>query len=140
MELWDSLGEEEVWSPRFSRPFNDWKVEEMERFLVTIQERRLNHNLEDRVLWKETKDGIFSVKSLYSALDSRSAVLFPKSIIWSPCVPTKVSFFCAWEAFWGKVLTLDQLKKRGWTLANRCFLCCVEEESIDHILIHCTKA
>ena len=38
------------------------------------------------------------------------------------------------------MLTLDQLKKRGWTLANRCFLCCVEEESIDHILIHCTKA
>ena len=48
--------------------------------------------------------------------------------------------FFAWEASWGKVLTLDQLKKRGWILANRCFLCCVEEESIDHILIHCTKA
>ena len=38
------------------------------------------------------------------------------------------------------MLALDQLKKRGWNLANRCFLCCVEEESIDHILIHCTKA
>ena len=38
------------------------------------------------------------------------------------------------------MLTLDQLKKRGWTLANRCFLCCAEEESIDHILLHCTKA
>ena len=38
------------------------------------------------------------------------------------------------------MLTLDHLKKRGWTLANRCFLCCAEEESIDHILIHCTKA
>ena len=49
-------------------------------------------------------------------------------------------FFFAWEASWGKVLTLDQLKKRGWTLANRCFLCCVEEESIDHIILHCTKA
>ena len=48
--------------------------------------------------------------------------------------------FFAWEASWGNVLTLDQLKKRGWTLANRCFLCCAEEEFIDHILIHCTKA
>ena len=48
--------------------------------------------------------------------------------------------FFAWEASWGKVLTLDQLKKRGWTLANRCFLCYAEEESIDHILIHCTNA
>ena len=40
---------------------------------------------------------------------------------------------------WGKVLTLDQLKRRGWFLANICFLCLVEEESINHILIHCTK-
>ena len=38
------------------------------------------------------------------------------------------------------MLTLDQLKKRGRILANRCFLCCEEEESIDHILIHCTRA
>ena len=41
---------------------------------MTIQGRRLNPNLEDTVSWKETKDGIFSVKSLYSALDSRSVV------------------------------------------------------------------
>ena len=42
---------------------------------------------------KETDDWIFSVKFLYNALDSRSAVQFPKSIIWCPCVPTKVGFF-----------------------------------------------
>ena len=54
-------------------------------------------------------------------------------------MPSKVSFF-AWEAAWGKVLTMDQLKKRGWAVANRCFMCCEEEESIDHILIHCSKA
>ena len=114
MELWDSSREEGVWSPRFSRPFNDWEVE---RLLLTIRGRRLNPHLEDRVLWKETKDGIFSVKSLYSALVSRSVVQFPNSIIWSPCAPTKVGFF-AWEASWGRVLTLDQLKKRGWTIYN----------------------
>ena len=78
VELWDSSGEEGGWSPRFSRPFNDWEVE---RLLVTIKGRRFNFNLEDRVFWKETKDGNFSVKSLYSSLDSRSAVQFPKSII-----------------------------------------------------------
>ena len=35
---------------------------------------------------------------------------------------------------------MDQLKKRGWSLHNRRFLCCAAEESIDHLLIHCTKA
>ena len=50
----------------------------------------------------------------------------------------KVSFF-AWKATWGKALTLDQIQKRGWSLANRCYLCQTHEESIDHILPHCVK-
>ena len=49
-----------------------------------------------------------------------------------------MSFF-AWEASWEKVLTQDQLKRRGWILANRCCLCCIEEETINHILVHCSK-
>ena len=54
-------------------------------------------------------------------------------------LPPKVGFF-AWEASWGKVLTLDQLKKRRWSLPNRCLLCCAADETIDHLLIHCTKS
>ena len=42
----------------------------------------------------------------------------------------------AWEATWEKVLTLDHLKRRGWSLAKKCFLRHLEEESIDHIHIH----
>ena len=38
------------------------------------------------------------------------------------------------------MLTLDYLKRRGRVLANRCFLCEEEEESIDHLLVHCSKA
>ena len=37
------------------------------------------------------------------------------------------------------MLILDQLKKRGIALANRCFLCGEEEETIDHLLIHRSK-
>ena len=103
MEFWDPSGEEGVWSPRFSRPFNDWEVE---RLLLTIRGRRLIPLLEDRMLWKETSNEIFSVKSLYNDLASRRVDQFPNGMIWSPCVPTKVSFF-TWEASWGKVVTLD---------------------------------
>ena len=33
----------------------------------------------------------------------------------------KINFF-AWEATWGKALTLNLVQKRGWALANRCFM------------------
>ena len=46
--------------------------------------------------------------------------------------------FFAWEAAWRKVLTLDRLQRRGWQFPNCCFLCGCEEETINHILIHCT--
>ena len=38
-----------------------------------------------------------------------------------------------------KLLTLDQVQRRGWSLVNRCYLCQLEEESIDHIFLHCVK-
>ena len=35
---------------------------------------------------------------------------------------------------------LDQLKKRGRHLANRCPLCGEDEETLDHTFLLCTKA
>ena len=37
-------------NPQFSRSFNDWEVEVVERFLLTIQGKRLVIDMEDRVL------------------------------------------------------------------------------------------
>ena len=53
-------------------------------------------------------------------------------------VQPKINFF-AWEATWGKALTLDLIKKRGQALANRCFFGHEKEETIDYLLLHCTK-
>ena len=69
-------------------------------------------------------------------LNQSATPLFPVKGIWVPCVPTKAAFF-AWEAAWGKVLTLDKLQRRGWHLPNRCYLCGCDEESVHYILLHC---
>ena len=37
------------------------------------------------------------------------------------------------------MLTMNQLKRRGFPLANRCPLCGKVEEDVYHLLIHCTK-
>ena len=78
--------------------------------------KKVSVDEEDRVRW------IFSIKSLYNSLQPVSLVSFPSKIIWNSYVQPKLSCF-AWEASWGRVLTLDRLQKRGWALANRCFLC-----------------
>ena len=57
-------------------------------------------------------------------------------MLWNPCVPTKVCFF-AREAWRGKVLTSDQLKKRGLSLASCCTFCGAAEEVMKHLFIHC---
>ena len=100
-EVWTTAGERKgSWSPCFTRPFNDWEIEE-----VSVDE-------EDRVRWMESKDGVFSIKSLYRVLQPVSLVSFPSKVIWNSCVQSKLSFF-VWEASWGRVLTLDRLQKRG---------------------------
>ena len=53
----------------------------------------------------------------------------------TPYVPSKIGFF-AWEAWWGKVLTSTQLKKRDFHLASKCPFCGREEEELEH-MIHC---
>ena len=103
----------------FSRPC---ELEEVERFFHLVKDKKVFPSNEDKLLLKETKDGCFSVKVLYKALDWSSAVLFLVHSIWNSCVSSKVSFF-AWEASWGEVLTLDQLKRKERVIANRCFLC-----------------
>lgn len=48
----------------------------------------------DKVIWKQAQKGLFSVKSIYAALEEERAVSFPMTIIWNPWVPSKVSFLC----------------------------------------------
>ena len=110
----------------------------MERFLEQLHGKRVLEDVNDMVSWTETKSGKFSVKSLYFALEAGCPSLFPSSCIWNVNVQPKISSF-AWEATWGKALTLDMVQKRGRALANRCFMCLEKEETIDHLLLHCSK-
>ena len=88
------------------------------------------------LLLKEVKVKSFLVKVMYKGYDISLACDFPHRLIWNLVVPPKRGIF-TWEAAWGKVLTLDNLKGRGMTFVNRCFMCEEDEETIDHLLIHC---
>ena len=137
--VWDSSVEVGGWSPVFLRPFNDWEMEEVERFFLFIHNKKIRPVQEDRLLLKDSITDGFSIRHMYRKLMISPPLDFPSSSIWNPIVPPKLGFF-VWEASWSKVLTLDQLKRRGIPLVNRCFLCEENEETIDHLLIHCSRA
>ena len=42
-----------------------------------------------------------------------------------------------WTAAHSQILTLDNLMLRDRLLANRCCMCCCNEESVDHLLLFC---
>ncbi|RVW12596.1 hypothetical protein CK203_014944 [Vitis vinifera] len=109
------------WSPYFSRPLNNWEVGSVERFLSCLDGLRVHRDEEDRALWTKTKNGKFTVMSLYTALELGKSISFPWSNIWKTWAQPRVGFV-AWEATWRKVFTLDQDQKMGRSLVNRCFL------------------
>ena len=95
--------------------------------------------MEDTLSWRENRTGCFFVSFLYPSYTRASRDPFPWCIIWKSWAPVRVGFF-AWEAPWNRVLTTDQLKRRGWNMPNRCFLCKEEEETNDRLFLFCNKA
>ena len=138
-DLWDSGGGGGSWSPTFTRALNDWEIEVMASFLQTLHDQIFRASGEDMLNLKEAKGKSFSVKVMYKGYDLSPTCDFPHRLIWNSVTPPKMGIF-SWEAAWGKILTLDNLKRRGVAFANRCFMCEEEEETIDHLLIHCKSA
>ena len=126
------------WNLVFTRQINDWELGEVEGLLRRLQ-RQIIKRVQDVMVWRLLKEGTFLVKSFYSSLVGCYLKGFPISMVWNPWMSMRVSFF-AWEAVWEKILTLDLLRMRGWSLPNRCYWCKGQVEWTNHILLHCPKA
>lgn len=48
--------------------------------------------------------------------------------------------FFEWLAVLGKILTLNNLKKRRVIVIDRCCMCKMNGESVDHLILHCKVA
>ena len=86
--------------------------------------------------WCLNGNGKFDIRSYYNKIQGASIPSFPWKGIWKVKVPKRVAFFM-WIATHGRILTLDNLMLRGLSLANRCYMCCCNEESVDQLLLHC---
>ena len=75
--VWDSSRYAGWWSPHFIKSFNDWEINEVERFLIFLHNRKVLPHLEDKLFSKEAKDGQFSMKFVYQSLNGNTANSFP---------------------------------------------------------------
>ena len=77
VDVWDCGREEGGWSPTFLRSLNDWEIEEVERFLLTLHGQNFSPLGEDKLLLKGARDESFSVKLMYRGLDHYPTIEFP---------------------------------------------------------------
>ncbi|RVX13021.1 hypothetical protein CK203_009904 [Vitis vinifera] len=63
------------WEVHFRRPFHDWELEEVNRFLIHISAVKVQER-EDSLIWKIERKGKFSVKSYYRSLKVENSPLF----------------------------------------------------------------
>lgn len=123
-----------VWNVQFSRSANDWEVEEFSAFFSLLYGKVLRRGEADKMKWLGSKVGVFSVKSMYTILVGGYGLSFPWQCVRRTKVHTTVSFF-VWEAAHGRILTIDNLW-RGMCIADWCFLCKNDGESVEHVLLH----
>ena len=69
----------------------------MDNFIGRLHDHSPSSDFEDILVWVDTKNGVFSVKSFYSSLGSRGTNPFLHGIVWNQWALVRVSFF-AWEA------------------------------------------
>ena len=110
-EMWDHNFGQGGWNLSFLKDFNDWELDMVGDLLYVLRGHRPSLE-EDSVFWKGGRNGQFRVKEAYNLLPNPNDITFLSSCIWVNKVLAKVAFF-AWEATWGKVLTLDRLHKKG---------------------------
>ncbi|CAN0911421.1 hypothetical protein LINGRAPRIM_LOCUS1191 [Linum grandiflorum] len=92
-----------------------------------------------QLVWPLTSSNLFFVRSLVSHLvDKKFQGLpcFPANRVWLSWIPPKVCCFM-WLSCLDRISTIDNLRKKGIIMPKCCHLYWEDEESVDHIFLHC---
>jgi hypothetical protein len=94
----------------------------------------------DELIWNGgDSSGQISVKNVYEALSNkiwRYKIGGWRRNIWTWDFPMKIKLFI-WLLGENKILTWENLQKRGWKGPGMCYLCRVKGETSNHIFVNC---
>ena len=91
--------------------------------------------LPDQRCWG--KSGVYTMKDGYNSVHNSSRKEGIWKNVWCSDGLPKIYFFC-WLFTHQKILTADNLKKRGIKGLSRCILCKRAEETQNHLFLECS--
>jgi hypothetical protein len=127
------------WQVTFTRNFNDWELDNVASFLGLLQTHLPSRVVDDGLWWNLKPSGIFDVRSRYSFFREPPPLIFPWKCIWKTKAPRRACFF-VWTAAWQRILTCENLRKRGYFITSWCCMCRCNGETVEHLLLHCHVA
>ncbi|XP_020267043.1 uncharacterized protein LOC109842598 [Asparagus officinalis] len=128
------------WHPLIRRGISPKERADVRNLHSHLENISLGGSQEHDVLhWPLLSTGIFSVKSFYSFVSSGGQKSKFFNMIWKSSIPLKVKVHL-WIISKRKLNTKDILIKKGWSGDPLCPLCLGENETHDHIFIHCPFA
>lgn len=136
LEIYENYSENHCWNMGLKRCITDWEIEVENNLSALLQKQKLHSSAKDSILWKLANNGNFFVISSYDLTYHTRVQCGGR--FGERYIPPRVSF-SVWEAWWGKILTLDNLRKKGFHLATWRYLCQEDEDTVDHLLILCDK-
>ena len=92
-DVWEGSREEGGWLPIFLRSLNDWEMEEVERYLQALHNKKISPLLQDKLLLKGSKARGFLVKFMRMVLDQSLDLAFPFSFNLESSRPSQIGFF-----------------------------------------------
>ncbi|KAL9667760.1 hypothetical protein QQ045_002125 [Rhodiola kirilowii] len=131
------------WQVIFRRPLYQWEEESRGILMEELSQIHLKRNEEDKVAWTHSSDGSFSINSLMTAamkIREKRNKWEPIPIqLWNGLSPPKVELLI-WKIYSDSLpskmmLYGRKILKRDQNL--KCDLCGIEQETTDHLLIHC---
>ena len=126
-----------LWSPIFRRNLSKAEEANLFNLFEILNGIEITSEGRDSRLWAPSRDSYFSV----SSSSSISASPTPSESwwdLWKIKAPPRVLAF-AWLTLRNRILTMDNLQCQNMPIVNDCPLCLVNEESFDHLLLHCNQ-
>lgn len=124
------------WIDHIYPPSSQQEINEFIVLWEALAGTTLEAEVEDDITWKWTEDGEYSAKSAYLAQFQGRLSKIRVTPIWKAHAEGKCRFF-AWTLLHKKILTANNLQKRGWTEDTDCRLCGNDFETPTHLCKDC---